>query len=485
MSDRNNKGNSLVKNASLNIIKQLFTLAFSLITFPYVSRVLGDVSYGKYSFATSIIEYMLIFSASAGGAYAIREGAQLKGDNEKLTKFASEIFSIGCIFTCVAYVVLFLLTVIWSKAYQYKDLLFILSFRLSATLIGVEWVFHIFEDFKNITIRQIVVQGVGLLLTLLLVHSENDAKLYAVATVVAMSGANLVNFFVSRKYIKIGITKSLNWKKHIKPILMILFYSAMISIYSNADIVMLGVMKNNSVVGIYSVATKIYGIAKNIFIAALTVLLPRMSAYLGENRIAEIKKTICNTMILLLIGLVPAIVLLAYYAETVILIVAGKDFLQGTESLQLLSIALLFAIVSSLLTTNIMLPNRQENKITILVTVSAVSNVILNVLLIPMWGTSAAALTTVIAEIIVCVGAIAYSKEYLETRKILIMGWKICLSISVMLIILFLISALKINDYIEVFVGSCIACLGYCLNLSLLNVKVLRKCCSKLRKSTE
>ena len=65
-------GKSLVKNASLNVIKQICTLAFSLITFPYVSRVLGDIAYGRYSFAASIIEYLLIFSASAGGAYAIR-----------------------------------------------------------------------------------------------------------------------------------------------------------------------------------------------------------------------------------------------------------------------------------------------------------------------------------------------------------------------------------------------------------------------------
>lgn len=153
MNDKKIRGNSLVKNASMNVIKQICTLAFSLITFPYVSKVLGDVSYGKYSFAASIIEYLLIFSVSAGGAYAIREGARIKGDKEKITKFASEIFSIGCLFTAIAYIVLFLLIIFWTKAYQYKDLLLILGLMLLATTIGVEWIFNIFEDFKNITIR--------------------------------------------------------------------------------------------------------------------------------------------------------------------------------------------------------------------------------------------------------------------------------------------------------------------------------------------
>lgn len=472
MNDKKIRGKSLVINASLNVIKQICTLAFSLITFPYVSRVLGDVSYGKYSFAASIIEYLLIFSASAGGAYAIREGARIKGDKEKIRKFSSEIFSIGCLFTATAYIVLFLLIIFWQKAYQYKDLLLILALMLLATTIGVEWIFNIFEDFKNITIRQIVVQGVGLVLTLILVHSNNDANLYAIATVVAMSGANLINFFVSRKYVKISLTKSLNLKNHIKPIMMILFYSAMITVYSNADIIMLGVMKNDSVVGAYSVSAKIYGIAKNIFIAALTVLLPRMSAYLGNNELTKMKTIINKTLNILMIGLVPAIVLIIYFAKTIILIVAGKDYLQGTESLQLLSIALLFAVISSLLTTNIMIPNRQENKITKIVTISALSNVILNYFLIPVYGASAAALTTVIAEMIVCIGAIIYTKGYIKARKVLVMGFKISLAAMVMLMILIAISALIINHIIELFVGAFVSCAVYCLCLGLLNILV-------------
>ena len=148
---------------------------------------------------------------------------------------------------------------------------------------------------------------------------------------------------------------------------------------------MLGVMKNDSVVGAYSVAAKIYGIAKNIFIAALTVLLPRMSNYLGNNEFSKMKIAINTTLDILLIGLSPVIVLLVFYAKPIILLVAGKDYLKGTASLQLLSIALLFAVVSSLLTTNVMIPNRQESKITIIVTISALSNIVLNYFFIPMW----------------------------------------------------------------------------------------------------
>lgn len=465
---------NLVKNASLNVLKQVCTLAFSLITFPYVSRTLGDDSYGKYSFASSIVEYLLIFSSSAGGAYAIREGARVKNNPAKIKELSSELFTISCLFTFVAYIALFMLITFWNKLHEYQDLLCIMSLRLLATTIGVDWIFNIYEDFKNITIRQIVVQGLGLLLTMLLVHSSDDVNLYAVATIVAMSGANIFNFFISRKYVKFRLTTSLNLSTHLKPIIMILFYSAMITIYSNADIIMLGVMKNDSVVGAYSVAAKIYGIAKNIFIAALTVLLPRMSNYLGNNEFSKMKIAINTTLDILLIGLSPVIVLLVFYAKPTILLVAGKDYLKGTAALQLLSIALLFAVVSSLLTTNVMIPNRQESKITIIVTISALSNIVLNYFFIPMWGAAAAALTTIVAEMVVCIGAIIYSAKYIEFRRTIIVLLKSGVSSLLMLVLLLAVSTFNLMGIFEIVIGGLVSCSAYVLSFLFLTRRYWR-----------
>ena len=52
------KRKSLAANALLNGIKQCCVILFPLITFPYVSRVLGPTNYGKVSFALSIISYI-------------------------------------------------------------------------------------------------------------------------------------------------------------------------------------------------------------------------------------------------------------------------------------------------------------------------------------------------------------------------------------------------------------------------------------------
>lgn len=57
------KQKSLGLNAVLNGIKQCCSIIFPLITFPYISRVLGNDGYGKYSFSYSVTNYFILLAA--------------------------------------------------------------------------------------------------------------------------------------------------------------------------------------------------------------------------------------------------------------------------------------------------------------------------------------------------------------------------------------------------------------------------------------
>lgn len=410
--------NKLANNAMLNIIKQISTLAFQLITFPYVSRVLGKVNYGKYSWATSIIEYFFYIAGFGISTYAIRECARIRDDRKKTSDLCSELFSLNLITTILAYIILLIFTIFWKKMQGYRTLIFILSFRIIATTIGVEWVYTIYEDYLNITIRQIVTQVVGLMLTLLLVRQRDDYVLYALATVIAMSGANLFNFFYSKKYIDLHITIKVNIVKYFRPLLMIFFYSIMVIIYSSSDITMLGLLSDDSHVGIYSVASKIYGLAKNIFIAALVPLIPRVAYYLGNNKMEDIKRLVQKTLDIMLFLVLPGLLLMILYSKNIILLLCGTEYIDAFRPLQLLSIALLFALCASIFTSAIMIPNRQEKEVTIITIISATSNIILNLLLIPWIQENGAAITTIIAEAIVCIVSGLYCRKYFKLSEI-------------------------------------------------------------------
>ena len=54
-----------------------------MITYPYISRILGSTNLGKYSFSDSIIQYFMILATLGVTAYAVREGATISDDHRQ------------------------------------------------------------------------------------------------------------------------------------------------------------------------------------------------------------------------------------------------------------------------------------------------------------------------------------------------------------------------------------------------------------------
>ena len=89
------KQKSISINLIANSIKTLMGIIFPLITFPYASRVLGAAGIGKVNYASSIISYFSMFAALGISTYAVREGARIRDDKEKFSKFAKEMLNIN------------------------------------------------------------------------------------------------------------------------------------------------------------------------------------------------------------------------------------------------------------------------------------------------------------------------------------------------------------------------------------------------------
>lgn len=109
------KKKSVGVNAVLNIIKQCCAIIFPLITFPYISRVLQVENYGKVNFSGSIIGYFYLFAALGIANYAVREGARIRNDKDKIQTFASEVFTINFISTIISYALLFMAIIFWEN----------------------------------------------------------------------------------------------------------------------------------------------------------------------------------------------------------------------------------------------------------------------------------------------------------------------------------------------------------------------------------
>lgn len=402
---------SLAINAFLNSLRNVLNILFPLITFPYVSRKLTVEGIGIYNFSSSVIGYFLLIAALGVGTYAIREGAKYRDDKKKITQFSSEVFTINIFSTLISYLLLFLCLILIPKLHNYLWCILIWSLQIFFTTIGTEWIYQIYEDYTYITLRSIIFQILSIILLFIFVREPQDYLNYAAITVFSSVGSNVLNFIHARKYCHIHIVFGFDWKKHIVPILVLFAAGIANMIYINSDITLLGLMKNNYIVGIYSVSSKIYGLVKTLISALLIVTVPRLALLWGKGRIKEYKDILTKLTNTLVVLALPASVGLFMLAKEVILIISGSNYLRACNSLQIFCFAYIFSILSWILSDCVLIPAKRERKVLISMTTSAILNIVFNITLIPFWNENAAAISTVLAEMSMLIVNYNYSKD--------------------------------------------------------------------------
>lgn len=131
------KKKSMAINAGMNSIQTICRMIFPLITFPYITRVLGVENIGMYNFCTSVISYFTLIAGLGISTFAIREGSKYRDDCEKMSDFASEVFSINAIATVISYCLLAIVIIIIPTLKGNAKILFVLSTSIAFTTLGV------------------------------------------------------------------------------------------------------------------------------------------------------------------------------------------------------------------------------------------------------------------------------------------------------------------------------------------------------------
>jgi len=403
-------------NALLNAIKTIFSIIFPLITFPYISRVLGVENIGIYNFSTSVVSYFTLLAGLGINTYAIREGARYRNNKKEISEFCSEVFSINLISTLISYGIL-AVCLFFLPSLRYDVLIIlILSVSICFTTLGCEWVFNIYEEFGYITIRTILFQVLSVILMFVFVKNKHSLIQYVLITVLATSGANIINIFARKKFCDIRFRFGVKLKKHLLPIFILFANSIAMTIYINSDVTILGLISGNYYVGLYSVATKVYTMLKSLLGALIVVSIPRLSSYLG----AENKKQYVETSSIILNALitiaVPAMVGTFALSDEIVLILSGREYIAASMSLKILSVALVFSIFSWFYTSCVLVVNKQDRSVLKATTLAAVANIVMNVILIPYFNQNAAAFTTALAELISAFVCYLYGRKYFRAN---------------------------------------------------------------------
>lgn len=392
---------SIKVNSVLNVVKTLSSIVFPLITFPYVSRVLLPENIGKVNFSISYVSYFALIASLGITTYAIRECSPLRNDHKKLEKSASEIFSINICTTLLAYILLAISLIRFHSLERYRTLIIIQSSTIIFATFGADWLNTVFEDFGYITLRSLLFQLISLVLTFVFVRVPSDYIKYALILVVSSSGANILNALYIRRHCKLHVTFKMRWRVHFIPILLLFVMIMAQNIFNSVDVTMLGLMKSDFEVGIYSTAFKIKNIIAQVGASLCWVMMPRMSIYFAEdnwNKVNIMLRKILSIMVA--IGF-PCVAGCLSLSREIVTVVGGTEYGSAAGPLCILMASYAIDIFGEYFLGNMVcLPGKKEKVFMQACCAAAIINIVLNYLLIPIGGASAAALTSGLSSIV-------------------------------------------------------------------------------------
>jgi len=394
---------SVKKNFIMNSILTLSTFVFPLITFPYTSRVLLSAGTGRVSFALSFVAYFTMLAELGIPVYGIRACAKVRDNKAKLSKTVQELLIINMVMVFVSFVLLTLAIIFIPRIREDKILFIIVGSSIFFSALGMEWLYKALEQYTFIAIRSIAFNILAIISMFLLVHKQSDYIVYGAISIVSSSLGYILNFVYSRKYISLKITEKLDFRQHLKPVLIFFGMACAVTIYTNLDNVMLGFMTTDAEVGHYHAAIKIKTILVSIVTSLGTVLLPRVSYYIEHKMMDEFKWITKKAINFVFVFASPLMVYFIIFAKYGVLLLSGPDFIGAVIPMQILMPTLLFIGLTGLLGIQILVPLGREKMVLYSEIAGAVVDLILNAIFIPILGATGAAIGTLVAELVVLI----------------------------------------------------------------------------------
>lgn len=405
------KNTSIKKNFIMNAILTMSSFIFPLISFPYVSRVLMPAGTGRVAFATSIVSYFWLMAYLGVPTYGVRACAKVRDNKEKLSRTVQELLIISSVMTVIAYAVLFAAVAMVPRLQQERTLIYVISLEFFFYTIGIEWMYRALEQYTYITITSVISKLVALVAMFVLIHTPDDYVIYGGLTIFAASASYLFNFLYAPKFITLRPVGQYNFRRHFAPILVFFAMSCATMIYNHLDAAMLGFMKTDVDVGYYNAAVKIKMILVSVVTSLGTVLLPRSSYYIEQGRYEEFRQIGKKALNFVLLIATPLMLYFILYAKEGILLLSGDEYEGAILPMQIIMPTLLFIGLSNLLGIQTLVPLGREKVVLYSEIAGAVTDLVLNALLIPRYASAGAAFGTLVAE------AVVLLVQYMALRK--------------------------------------------------------------------
>lgn len=395
----------LFKNVTSLGIVQIANYIFPLITVPVISRIIGPDKFGALNYSGAFIAYFTMFIGYGFDLTATRRIAKDPQNESLRNRVFSEVFcsQIFLFFVCG---LLFWGSIHFVPPIRAEKTIAIFTFLLCiSTVLTQNWLFQAMQDLPKIALLNFISKLIFTFTVLLVVREKGDYIWQPlVASLTQILVATVSFFWALKKYnlklIKISFGDILNLLKTERTVF---FSFVVISLYTNTNIVILGLMQTETQVGYYSAGQKLMDIARSVISMPLAMaLFPFIGKAFGQGY-----KEGLNTVhkVLPMIVYFTGILGFGMYiiGPWLLRFFYGNKFELAIPVLQILSFIPMLISISNVFGIQIML-NLKMDKLVFMITASgAIISVLLNLVLVKNFGYIGTAVDWVITELFIAV----------------------------------------------------------------------------------
>ena len=404
------------RNFIYNFILTGSNLLFPLLTFPYLSRVIGAEGLGINNFILSYSQNFIILAALGLPVYGVREIARTATNKIKRSELFFELLILH-LATTLFFLFAYLISISLLKEFKsYKTLSYAGGILLFANAFTCEWLFSGVSDFKYIALRSVFIKIVALLAIFTFVKQSEDFALYFFIYLAQSIITATINLNYAKKYIALVKIKSKNILRHIRPLATLGLYIVLTSLYTTLPNVLLGFYSTKAAVGYFYGSNKIIRIVISFFEAISIVMIPKLNTLIAENKDLEYKSLIQKSLhISLSIG-IPLSFFLYLIAKPLVLLLAGNEFHKSVICVEIMSPIILIVAFAQIYCMQILSVNRKDIKLVKLAGLGMLINMTLNLILIPYYAEIATAFSQLLSELTVTFLAILWARKMVALK---------------------------------------------------------------------
>ena len=477
---------SIKKNFIYNFILTFTNMIFPILISPYLSRVLGATNIGKVNYATSIVNWFIIFASWGVPRYGMREIARNRDDKENMSNIFWNLIIIQAIFTVIVGSIYIFIILSVDRFREEISLHLLMILTIILNIFSIDWFYQGIEEYKYISVRNVIVKIMSIFLLFLTVKNENDYLIYALINICALSLNNILNYKYSLKFIYKKIY-NIRFMYFIRESRVFFLIALIIALYTQLDQLIIGTISEKEL-AFFMRAKSLLGAGLTLTTAFINVVSPRAS-YLAHNNKEEYKKIIQKSVNYIYLFGIPIMFGITLLSKESMFILGGSEFIPASISLQLMAPTIIFISIGSWLSGQILIPNKLEKQSLKIQLKATIISIILNIIFIPKLTYIGATITWLIVEIYICLSKTIYIKfncKDINFEYFTVSFYKFLISSIVMSVIVLFIKLKLEKDFIVLLASIIAGSMTYFITLLILQEKIVINTkeiiCSRIKK---